>query len=115
MNKKLDGINYDIIHSFYKEVNSHPLVQGGHAVVVEFETMFANENSITLGFTVRTANQGMSFSIGTELGDYRRYGEELHDEYVARKVAELDVEFNAAMENVEKMIAVFNDPNTWES
>lgn len=48
MNKKLDGINYDIIHSFYKEVNSHPLVQGGHAVV-EFETMFANENSLTLG------------------------------------------------------------------
>ena len=113
MNKKLNGLNYDIIHSFYKEVNSHPLVQGGHAIV-EFETMFANETSLTLGFTVRTANQDMSFSIGTELGDYRRYGEEFHDEYVARKVAELDVEFNAAMANVEKMITVFNDPSTWE-
>lgn len=113
MNKKLNGLNYDIIHSFYKEVNSHPLVQAGHAVV-EFETMFANENSITLGFTVRTANQAMSFSIGTELGDYRRYGEELHDKYVARKVAELDVEFNAAMANVEKTITIFNDPSKWE-
>lgn len=113
MNKKLDGINYDIIHSFYKEVNSHKLVQGGH-VIVEFETMFANENSLTLGFTVKTANRDMSFSIGTELGDYRRYGEELHDAYVARKVAELDVEFNAAMADVEKMITIFNDSNTWE-
>ena len=113
MNKKLNGLNYDIIHGFYKEVNSHPLVQGGHAIV-EFETMFANENSLTLGFTVRTANQNMSFSIGTELGDYRRYGEEFHDEYVARKVAELDVEFNAAMANVEKMITVFNDPSKFE-
>lgn len=113
MNKKLDGINYDIIHSFYKEVNSHPLVQGGHAVV-EFETMFANENSLTLGFTVKTANRDMSFSIGTELGDYCRYGEELHDKYVARKVAELDVEFNAAMANVEKMITIFNDPSKWK-
>lgn len=80
--KKLNGFNYDIIHSFYKEVNSHPLVQGGHAVV-ELETLFANENSLTLGFTVKTANQNMSFSIGTELGDYRRYGEELHDKYLA--------------------------------
>lgn len=113
MNKKLNGLNYDIIHSFYKEVNSHPLVQGGHAVV-ELETMFATENSITLGFTVRTANQNVSFSIGTELGDYRRYGEELHNKYVARKVAELDVEFNQAMTSVEKMITVFNDPSTWE-
>ena len=57
----------------------------------------------------------MSFSIGTELGDYCRYGEELHDEYVARKVAELDVDFNQAMVNVEKMITIVNDPSTWES
>ena len=113
MNKKLNGLNYDIIHSFYKEVNSHPLVQGGNAIV-EFETMFANENSITLGFTVKTANQNMSFSIGTELGDYRRYGEEFHNEYVARKVAELDVEFNTAMANVEKMITIFKNPSKWE-
>lgn len=113
MNKKLDGINYNIIHSFYKEVNSHPLVQGGHAVV-EFETMFANENSLTLGFTVKTANRDMSFSIGTELGDYCRYGEELRNKYVERKIAELDVEFNAAMANVEKMITIFNDPSKWK-
>lgn len=77
--------------------------------------MFANENSLTLGFTVRTANKNMSFSIGTELGDYRRYGEEFNGEYIARKVAELDVEFNAAMANVEKMIDIINNPNTWES
>lgn len=114
MNKKLDGINYDIIHSFYKEVNSHPLVQGGHAVV-EFETMFANENSLTLGFIVKTANRDMSFSIGTELGDYCRYGEELRNKYVERKIAELDVEFNAAMANVEKMITIFNDPSKLEN
>lgn len=113
MNKKLNGINYDIIHGFYKEVNSHPLVQGGHAIV-EFETMYANESYIVLGFTVKTANKNMSFSVSTELGDYCRFGEELHDAYVARKVAELDVEFNAAMANVEKMITIFNDPNMRE-
>lgn len=113
MNKKLNGINYDIIHGFYKEVNSHPLVQGGHAIV-EFETMYANESYIVLGFTVKTANKNMSFSISTELGDYCRFGEELHDAYVARKVAELDVEFNAAMANVEKMITIFNDPSMRE-
>jgi len=38
----------------------------------------------------------------------------LHDEYVARKVAELDVEFNQAMVDVEKMITIFNEPSTWE-
>lgn len=114
MNKKLDGINYDIIHGFYKEVNSHPLVQGGHTVV-EFETMFANENSLTLGFTVKTANRDMSFSIGTELGDYCRYGEELRNKYIERKIAELDVEFNAAMANVEKIITIFNDSSKWEN
>lgn len=114
MNKKLDGINYDIIHGFYKEVNSHPLVQGGHAAV-EFETMYANESYIVLGFTIKTANKNMSFSVSTELGDYCRFGEELRDKYVERKIAELDVEFNAAMANVEKMITIFNDPNSWES
>lgn len=71
MNKNLDGINYDIIHGFYKEVNAHPLVQGGH-VVVEFETMYANESYIVLGFTIKTANKNMSFSVSTELGDYYR-------------------------------------------
>lgn len=113
MNKKLDGINYDIIHGFYKEVNAHPLVQGGHAVV-EFETMYANESYIVLGFTIKTANKNMSFSVSTELGDYRRFGEESRDKYVERKIAELDVEFNAAMANVEKMITILNDPSEWE-
>ena len=113
MNKNLDGINHDIIHGFYKEVNAHPLVQGGHAVV-EFETMYANESYIVLGFTIKTANKNMSFSVSTELGDYCRFGEESRDKYVERKIAELDVEFNAAVANVEKMITIFNDPNTWE-
>lgn len=114
MNKNLDGINYDIIQGFYKEVNAHPLVQGGHAVV-EFETMYANESYIVLGFTIKTANKNMSFSVSTELGDYCRFGEELRDKYVERKIAELDVEFNAAMANVEKMITIFNDLSTQEN
>lgn len=94
-------------------MNAHPLVQGGHAVV-EFETMYANESYIVLRFTIKTANKNMSFSVSTELGDYCRFGEESRDKYVERKIAELDVEFNAAMANVEKMITIFNDPNTWE-
>lgn len=56
----------------------------------------------------------MSFSVSTELGDYCRFGEELRDKYVERKIAELDVEFNAAMANVEKMITIFNDSSKWE-
>ncbi len=62
----------------------------------EFEIMFANENSLTLAH-VETANRDMSFSIGIGARDYqiwrRIYDNTLH------KVAELDVEFNAAMAN----------------
>ncbi len=67
--------------------------------------MSANEDSLTLGFAVETRIETCSF-YRHWTGDYCRYGEELHDKYVARKAAELDVDDKLQWQTW-KMITIF--------